>query len=73
MTEVLEIIGFSILIILGFANLCGIYGLITNGLGEMYDLFEHNHIVSKIINHILLLPCAIFYWAILIIVGDTYF
>ena len=69
----LEIIGFSILIILAFANLCGIYGLITNGLEEMYDLFEHNRIVSKIINHILLLPCAILYLAILIIVGDTYF
>ena len=66
----LEVIGFSILIILGFANLCGIYGLITNGLGEMYDLFEHSRIVNKILNHILLLPCAILYWAILIIVGD---
>ena len=69
----LEIIGFSILIILGLANLCGIFALITNGLGEMCDLFEHNNAVSKIINHILLLPCAILYWAILILVGDNYF
>ena len=69
----IEFIIYAFLFILGFANLCGIYGLITNGLGEMYDLFEHNRIVNKILNHILLLPCAILYWAILIIVGDNYF
>ena len=68
----LEMIGFIILIILGFANLYGIWDLLTDGFGNMYELFEHGSLLCIILNHILLLPCAIIYWLKLLIIGDNY-
>ena len=69
----LEIIGFIILIILGFANICGIWDLLTSGFCNMYELFEQGSLLCIIINHILLLPCAIIYWLKLLIIGDNYY
>ena len=69
----IEFIVYVFLFILGFANLCGIWEVLTNGFGNLYELFEHNSLFGIVINHILLLPCAIAYWLKLFIIGDSYY
>lgn len=71
--EMIEFIIYTCLFILGFANLCGIWDLLTNGFGNMHELFEKGSLLCIIINHILLLPCVIIYWLKLFIIGDNYY
>ena len=69
----IEFIIYACLFILGFANLCGIWEVLTDGSGNLYELFEYGPLFCIVINHILLLPCAIAYWLKLFIIGDSYY